>query len=404
MKSSRESAEKRVLRKPQAVAGLESKLLRIVRGKGAISRVDLARELDLVPSTAGIYVERLLKDRFLLESTPAARSLGRPPILLQLNPEGGRFIGVDFDARQVMAVAVDFAQQPLVQIKRTIPARSGAERVLTLIEEVIHEATGTQRKDLLGIGLGVPGPIDADRGLSLRYDFIRDWRNIAIGPRMAAQFRVPVFVENNLRSMALGELWCGRGQGLRNLVCLGIRSGIGAGIVIDGKLLGGAHNLAGEIGRWSYPNSALPFDKGRRSNENDGVRTIEDAASLTALLSAATAHWNRRRNRDANDLPTVTELLTAVAEGDRPIVELVEHAARVHGWIAHQLALLLDPERIVLAGPLVESGTYLDALQQAVRRLGGDDIGEKIVCSTLGPFAGALGAAASAFHHWVPGR
>jgi N-acetylglucosamine repressor len=246
MKSSRDSQSKRAVRKPQAVAGLESKLLRIVRGKGAISRVELARELDLVPSTAGIYVERLLKDRFLIESTSTARTLGRPPILLQLNPDGGRFIGVDFDARQIMAVAVDFAQQPLVQVQRTIPARSGAERVLTLIEEVIQEAAGSQRRDVLGIGLGVPGPIDADRGLSLRYDFIHDWQNVAVGPRMAARFRVPVFVENNLRSMALGELWCGRGQGLRHLVCLGIRSGIGAGIIVDGKLLGGAHNLAGE--------------------------------------------------------------------------------------------------------------------------------------------------------------
>src|SRR5262245_11680533 len=139
MKSSRASTSKRVLRKPQAVAGLESKLLRIVRGKGAISRVDLARELDLVPSTAGIYVERLLNDRFLLESTPTERTLGRPPILLQLNPDGGRFIGVDFDARQIMAVAVDFAQRPLTQIRRTIPARSNAERVLALIEDAISE-------------------------------------------------------------------------------------------------------------------------------------------------------------------------------------------------------------------------------------------------------------------------
>ncbi len=395
MKSSRESAVKRVIRKPQAVAGLESKLLRVVRGKGPISRVNLARELELVPSTAGIYVERLLKDRFLIETTAAARTHGRPPILLQLNPEGGRFIGVDFDARQIMAVAVDFAQQPLVQVRRTIPARSGTERVLTLIEEVIQEVAGSQRKDVLGIGLGVPGPIDADRGLSLRYDFIRDWHNVAVGPRMAAKFRVPVFVENNLRSMALGELWCGRGQGLRHLVCLGIRSGIGAGIIVDGKLLAGAHNLAGEIGRWSYPHAdAL----------NGGVRTIEDTASLTAILSAAASRLNRRQGRETGELPSVTELLTAVEEGDRAIVELMEGAARVHGWIAHQLALLFDPERIVLAGPLVESATYLTALKQTVGRLPGGIDGEKIVCSTLGPFAGAIGAAALAFHHWVPGR
>jgi predicted NBD/HSP70 family sugar kinase len=393
---SRDSQTKRVIRKPRAVAGLESKLLRVVRGKGSISRVDLAREMELVPSTAGIYVERLLRDRYLVEMTPAARTLGRPPILLELNPDAGRFIGVDFDARQIMAVAVDFAQQPLVQVRRTIPVHSGAERVLSLIEEVIQEAAGSQRRNVLGIGLGVPGPIDADRGLSLRYDFIRDWQNVPIGPRMAAKFRVPVFVENNLRSMALGELWCGCGQGLRHLVCLGIRSGIGAGIIVDGKLLGGAHNLAGEIGRWSYP--------GTGGLESGSGRTIEDVASVTALLSAAAEKWNRRRNRGLGQSPSVDDLLTAVAEGDRPYVELIEQAARVHGWIAHQLTLLLDPERIVLAGPLVESAPYLAALRQTVDSLGGGDVVQKIVCSSLGPFAGAIGAAALAIHHWVPGR
>jgi predicted NBD/HSP70 family sugar kinase len=393
---SRNASKKLVIRKPRIVAGLESKLLRVVRCKGSISRVDLAREMELVPSTAGIYVERLLNDRYLIEMTPAARTLGRPPILLELNPGAGRFIGVDFDARQIMAVAVDFTQQPLVQVRRTIPVRSDAVRVLSLIEEVIQEAAGPQRKDILGIGLGVPGPIDADRGVSLNYDFIRDWQNVPVGPRMAAKFRTPVFVENNLRSMALGELWCGCGQGLRHLVCLGIRSGIGAGIIVDGKLLGGAHNLAGEIGRWSYPGSE-GFAGGK-------VRTIEDVASLTALLAGAGEKWNRRRSHDVGESPSVENLLRAVAEGDRPLVELIEQAARVHGWIAHQLMLLLDPELIVLAGPLVECPPYLAALMQTVKCLGGANVDKKVVRSTLGPFAGAICAAALAIHHWVPRR
>ena len=142
----------------------------------------------------------------------------------------------------------------------------------------------------------------------------------------------------------------------------------------------------------------LAFSMARRA----WVRRLSSAGR--PVLSAAASRLNRRQGRETGELPSVTELLTAVEEGDRAIVELMEGAARVHGWIAHQLALLFDPERIVLAGPLVESATYLTALKQTVGRLPGGIDGEKIVCSTLGPFAGAIGAAALAFHHWVPGR
>jgi predicted NBD/HSP70 family sugar kinase len=76
----------------------------------------------------------------------------------------------------------------------------------------------------------------------------------------------------------------------------------------------------------------------------------------------------------------------------------------VHGWVAHQLAQLLDPERVIVAGPLVESREYLAALEKATSELGGPELATRVVRSTLGPFGGALGAAALAFHHWTPRR
>ena len=384
----------KVLKKPQAVVELESTLVAHVRLRGAVSRVELSRELKLVPSTAGIYVDRLIQSGHLLESSPkVGRGLGRPPVLLELNPRVGRFVGVDFDARQLMAVAVNFAQQPLERVRRTIPARASAVRVLQMIEESIAHVAGPRRRELLGIGLGVPGPIDADRGISRDYHFIRGWHDVPIGPRMAAHFGVPVFVENNLRSMALGELWCGQGRGLRNLVCLGIRSGIGSGIIVHGNLLRGANNLAGEIGRWSWP-SAEPA-------------TIEDVASLTAILMKAAQRLSQGEPSELGkpgSTPSVAGLLSAVAAGDRLALELCDEAADVHGWIVHQLSQLFDPQRIVVAGALVESDRYLRVLQQAAARLGGAQSAARIVRSTLGDFAGAIGAAALAFHHWKPRR
>jgi predicted NBD/HSP70 family sugar kinase len=187
-------------------------------------------------------------------------------------------------------------------------------------------------------------------------------------------------VENNLRSMALAELWSGRGRGLRSLVCLGVRSGIGSGIIVDGKLLRGANNGAGEIGQWLYPGLKL-----------DAERTIEDIASLSALLAAT-------------DLPAAADLLAALGQNDRRVVAMVAQAARVHGWIVHQLAAVCDPERVIVVGPLVEDASYLAALRQAVTKLGGASLAAVLEPSDLGRFAGAIGAAALAFQQWKPPR
>ncbi len=205
-----------------------------------------------------------------------------------------------------------------------------------------------------------------------------------IGPRLAERFLVPVAVENNLRSIALAELWNGQGRGLRNFVCLGVRSGIGSGIIVDGQLLKGANNLAGEIGRWVCPEPSFDVAVPAR-------QTIEDVASLNALLKTL-------------GLTTVADLVSALERRQRPAIAMVQRAARVHAWVIHQLWTLFDPERVIVAGPLVEQEEYLTALHAAVADFGGTPLAASLTPSTLGPYAGAMGAAALAFQHWKPQR
>src|SRR6185437_16891224 len=104
-------------------ASLESDILKRVRAGNGISRVELARELGLSPSTAGVYVERLMERGYLTESARTTRDMGRPPKHLHLNPNGGEFIGVDFEARHIMATAVDFADKPLRRVHKLIGER-----------------------------------------------------------------------------------------------------------------------------------------------------------------------------------------------------------------------------------------------------------------------------------------
>src|SRR5438445_1944805 len=239
--------------KRKIIANLEAELLRRVRAEEGLSRVELARQLHLAPSTIGSYVDRLITEGFLFEGEKVERDHGRPPTLLALNPQGGRFIGVDFEAHNLMATVVDFSQQPRGQTHKTIHPSDSVEQIIVKIERTIDELIAGRPQDVLGIGVGVPGTIDPQQQIALHYPHIKGWDNIALGERLAKRFKVEVFLENNIRSMALAELWFGQGRGLDDIVCLGIRTGISAGIVVRRHVLHGKNNLAGEIGEWLCP-------------------------------------------------------------------------------------------------------------------------------------------------------
>src|SRR5262249_26011620 len=143
------------------------------------------------------------------------------------------------------------------------------------------------------------------------------------------------------------------------------------------------------------------------NGEEKQPRTIEDIASLTAILNEAARRVDAGEQTalaEPGELPTVATLLSASQAGDRLALALLRDSARVHAWIAHQFVQLLDPQPIIVASPLVESDAYLDSLQQVAMQLGGSSLADRIARSTLGAYAGALGAAALAFHHWKPRR
>lgn len=381
---------RRIVRtKHKIVAGVEAELLKRLRAHGGLSRVELARELHLAPSTAGIYVDRLMRERFITESHKAGREHGRPPTLLVPNPDGGRFIGVDFEARNILTTAVDFSQKVVKQSHRAIREGDSVERILARIEEVIRSILEGDKRPLLGIGVGVPGTIDPVRGVARGYEFIAGWKNVPLAQRLSEEFGVPVHLENNIRSMAMAELWFGQGRGLRNFLCLGVRTGVGVGIVANGQLLCGEHGGAGQIGKWAVPASGANGSK-------TAARTLEDIASLKAILTAASAAAKKEIDFSA--------LRAAAEAGERKVRSVLERAAEAHGWAIHQFQTLFDPKRIILVGPLAELGpAFLDPLTAAVRHHSTDTPPE-IVNSTLGQFSGAFGAAALALHQWKPSR
>jgi len=389
---------------------LESNILKLVRNTDGISRVALARTLGLSPSTSGIYVERLIERGFLMETEKLAREAGRPPMQLCLNPEGGAFIGVDFEARNIMAVAVDFSDTPLRNARTSIAASDTPDAIVEKIEQMINKVMPSNGRRPLAIGVGVPGLVDSDKGVAVHYKYIANWKNVPLAARLAKKYRVPVFLENCVRSMALAELWYGQGLGLTDFVCVGARSGIGAGMVLGGQLYCGAFHDAGEFGRWRYfalSKRTAPWFATPDAMTTLGIE-LQEVASVRAVLRAfknAIDAGEKTVLREVAGPLTMQDVQQAFDQGDPLAVLIVEEVAICLGRGIAQLSLVVDPQKIILTGPLTTLGDGLLAPMRA-RIKAILDLTESrmpvVVGSEMGDFSGALGAAALALNEWKP--
>lgn len=391
-------AMKQVKIKQRAIAEAESELMRQVRLSESASRIELARQLNLAPSTVGLYVDRLISEGYLREERKPTTGSGRPPVILELEPQAGEFVGIDFEASQIALTSVDFSQRILQQSASRILASDSPTQVVDKIEQAI--ATSGRRHRLLGIGVAVPGVIDHERGMAVHYEHIRGWENVPIVEQLSKRFKAPVYIENNVRAMALAEQWFGKARGLRNFICVGIRSGIGAGIVVNGELHSGHDGLAGEIGGWpcAGPSAESEFT------------TLENVASVRSILGQLTGAIQTgaqsslvlKRNRVGLD-----DMLQGAADGDPLVLQTLELAARAVGLVVTQMSLLLNPEQVIIAGPLAGlTDAFVRPLAAVVQAMSPSlhARAPRIEATEFGQFGGALGAAALAVHQWKPSR
>lgn len=364
---------------------LGAAVLHLRRGR-AVSRSSLAVALGLAPSTVGLYVDELIAEGYIDESGLEQGPLGRPKRRLATLPGAGWFAGVEFNAERVQAVCVDFSGQRVSARSKWLPNDLDTRAVLEAIRTVVADLARNAQGPLLAIGSGAPGVVDPRTGVSAHYAFIPDWRDVPLAESLSKWFGVPVTVENNLRAIAVAERWFGGGRELDNYVVLGPRSGFGVAIMQGGRLMGGAHHAAGEIGRWPWP-----------------IGGRQRAGEMHDVLSAP-AVWRRlagvtTRARPPEDLRRGLAKLAGAAGPAWD--EIIADYSRVIGC----LQLLVDTERFFLHGPLTALGERFCNEVIAAARATAPALAEaplQIVPSALEDDAGALGAASLAMEAWAP--
>jgi N-acetylglucosamine repressor len=377
----------------------KNRILNEVFRNGGCSRFDLARRLNINAAMVGAYVAEFLAGGMLREGETSPAGRGRAPVPLQLNPKYGCFLGLDFEALRARAVLCDFAGNTLCEKETPFRSRITRQEVLRRIVDLARKAAGRADRPLLTVGIAAPGQVDCRAGRILHYGLLPDFDKVPVLPCFARVFEAPVFVEHNIRAVAYGELLRGAGRGRQNFLCLTVRSGVGLGIVIDGKLYGGAGAFAGEVGYTVFP-------------AGDGPQIMTDLVSATGfvretlrLLRSRQGTPARQRLLDKANGLSLSDIVTAAEEGDEVLRDRLEMLGTHLGMLAANLANLFAPESIILAGEVPHCCDLVyGAMERAFRKftlpqiLGLTSLDD----SSLGKFAGALGMAYLGFARRYP--
>ena len=318
------------------------------------------------------------------------------------------FIGVDLGGTKIMAGLVSEEGKVLSRVSSPTEAEKGGEHVMEKIIDLVREAAKEAEvplSEVLAIGVGTPGCIDSERGVVVSpVHNIPGWQGMEIGRRLKEATGRPSFADNDVNVIALGEALFGAAKGARCAICVAIGTGIGGGIVIEGKIFRGATYFAGEIGHMSINPWGLKCGCGARG-------CVEAYASGPAIERLAEEGIKRGVRSIIPEVArelgepgiTARSVFEAVRRGDAFAREIVYEAVRMLGALLGGVINLLNPDRVVIAGGVAQAGeVLLPILEREVRRWALPPSFEacKIVLSKLGPDAGIIGAAALAMNEF----
>ncbi|GAA0977255.1 ROK family transcriptional regulator [Acrocarpospora macrocephala] len=352
-----------------------------VRRAGSLTQAQLARTTGLSPATVSTIV-RELRDLGILAIT----SGGGRRNAVTLAPETGLLVGIDFGHSHLRVAIGEATRQILAE--RAIPIdvdASAAEGLLAaelLVDELL-ETLGAERVEILGVGLGVPGPIDPLTGILGSSTILPGWVGINPALAMGERLGLAVHVDNDANLGALAEATWGAARGRQDVTYLKIASGVGASIIIDGRVYRGASGAAGELGHITIDENGRLCRCGNRGC----LETLAGGLYLTELVRATHGPG-----------VTVPRLVELAAAGDVGCRRVIGDAGRHLGVAVASLCNILNPGLVVVGGALAEAGALLiDPILEVVRRLAIPSAAAvlTVVPGVLGERAGVLGALAS---------
>ena len=351
-------------------------------GFRTLTRQEIQDKTGLSRVTVSQVVQELIDHKILIEADQLPSNGGRKPNALTVNPDCG-YIGICYFSATALTVAVSDLSGVIKNERREFNMiEEGPAKALPRSSEWLLEALkGIPKSKLLGIVVGVPGPVEHKTGVVINPPIMRGWDGVNISAHFNDIFDVPVFLENDVNLMVIAEhrlIY----PDVDNLIFVKMSTGIGSGLIIDGRLYRGSQGSAGDIGHVQLDAlKGLPC----RCGHHDCVESFSSGWALIEKLKGM-----------GYKVKTVSDLVSAARKGNAEITRILNEAA---GYIGHAIAdavNLLNPSKVVIQGRISESSdrvlaTIKEVVYQRASALASKNL--EIVSSKLDENRGIYGAA-----------
>lgn len=333
------------------------RVLDLLRERGRISQAEIARTTGLSRTTVSTLVAELKVSGRVREVEPRAAEQrgGRPAVQLVLPESPQAVLGIDFGHSHVQVAVADEAHNILAERMCELDVNHRATEALdssaAMAADVLADAR-VLRENVVGVGIGIPGPVDHARGTVGSATILPGWLGLHIPDEMERRLALPVEIENDANLGALAELTWGAGRGCSNFAYIKAATGIGAGLVIDGRLLRGASGTAGEIGHTTLDESGALCYCGNRG-------CLETVASGPAIVQLV----------GRGEILTLGRVIELAGHGDLRCRRAISDAGREIGVAIAGLCNLVNPERVIIGGLLSRAGDILlEPIRESIRR------------------------------------
>jgi len=360
-------------------------LLHLLLKEDGISRVELSRITGLTKTTVSAIIKEFKNSGIVEESNQIyTGNIGKSPIPLHIKEDAIYTIGIYLSRQRVETLLMDTQMNIITSNIGEDYTRFGPEGIIDSLFININKIMEYAKKkgiDIGAVGIGVPGPLDAQTGVVKQPPKLKGWKDIPLGSIVQKEYGIPVWIENDANVCALAEKWLGSGRNIHNFIYILINEGIGAGVIINDELYQGTYDFVGEIGHF------LCYEQGQ-------FQYLEDIAGVDVLLYLANS-----QGLSVKSLEKMSELLQQDNQIAKSIVK------KIATWIGSAIVNaihMVGPQTVFIGGKMVVLG---EPLIQPIREIVSHYLfGEQAVniqFSSISSNAVPSGAGIYAIVHWL---